>query len=91
MSETKIALESLSMDLLRVALGYYRGSKPMARRFSKEALKRIDEIDPKTVKPYLANILNNLPGVLSNSDKDRIAEDVLMYSTICKNYARCFL
>ena len=91
MEQTKITLESLSMDLLRVALGYHRGSTTMAKRFSEEALKRIDEIDAKAIKPYLARILSKLPSILENSDTTRIAEDTLMYSTICKNYAKKFL
>ena len=90
MNKTKIALESLSMDLLRVALGYHRGSILMAKRFTEEALKRKDEINVLEVKPYLAKILNKLPSVLLNEDKNRIAEDALMYSILCKNYAKKF-
>ena len=87
----KIAIESLSMDLLRIALGYHRGSITMAKRFSEEALKRINEINISEIKPYLVKILNNLPLILINKDKDRIAEDALMYSILCKNYAKKFL
>ena len=89
--KTKVLVESLSMDLLRIALGYHRGSIMMAKRFSEEALKRIKEIDNSKVKPYFTNILNLLPAILSNSDRDRVAEDALMYSTLCKNYATKFL
>lgn len=87
----KIAIESLSMDLLRVALGYHKGSVKMAKRFSEEALKRIKEVNANQVKPYFAQILNAIPTALSNSDKDRLAEDALMYSVRCKNYAKKFL
>lgn len=87
----KVAIESLSMDLLRIALGYHRGSSNMAERFTREALKRINEIDPSFIKPYLAKIIKMLPSVLSNKDKDHLAEDALMYSTIFKNYAKKFL
>ena len=90
MDNTKIAIESLSMDLLRIALGYHRGSNKMAKRFSEEALKRINEIDSSKLKPYLANILKKLPPILLNRDKERVAEDTLMYSIICKNYAKKF-
>ena len=41
----QIILESLSMDLLRAALGRHRGSHAMADRFIEEASKRIAEID----------------------------------------------
>lgn len=87
----KIAIESLSMDLLRVALGYHRGSISMAQRFSQEALKRIEEIDTKILKPYFVKLLALMKNTLSNSDQDRIAEDALMYSVRCKNYAKKFL
>lgn len=87
----KIAIESLSMDLLRVALGYHRGSITMAKRFLQEAQKRIEEIDPHAVRLYFAKIIKTLPTVLSNPDTNKLAEDALMYSTLCKNYAKKFL
>lgn len=87
----KIAIESLSMDLLRVALGYHRGSKKMAERFLEEALKRRSEIKETELKPYFIRILNKIPSALSGSDTPKIAEDALMYSILCKNYARKYL
>lgn len=90
MNKNKIAIESLSMDLLRVALGYHKGSVKMAERFSEEALRRIDEIQTADVKPYFAKILNKLPKELSQKDTNSLAEDALMYSVLCKNYAKKF-
>lgn len=90
MNKNKIAIESLSMDLLRVALGYHRGSNKMAERFSEEALKRISEIQTADVKPYFAKILSKLPSELSKKDQGKLAEDTLMYSVLCKNYAKKF-
>lgn len=87
----KIAIESLSMDLLRVALGYHKGSEKMAERFLEEVLKRCSEIKRTGLKPYFIRILNKIPSALSGSDTLRIAEDALMYSTLCKNYARKYL
>lgn len=84
----KITIESLSMDLLRVALGYHKGSIAMAKKFSEESLKRVKEINTKEVKPYFIKILTSIKNSLTNVDKDRIAEDALMYSVRCKNYAR---
>jgi len=86
----KIIIESLSMDLLRVALGYHKGSTKMAARFAQEADKRIKEVDQTKIKPYFKRILNKLPGVLSQKNVIDIAEDALMYSTLCKNYAKHF-
>ena len=90
MSKNKVAIESLSMDLLRVALGYHKGSIKMAERFSEEAQKRIAEIEKSKVKPYFAKILNSLPSELSKKDRLEIAENALMYSTLCRNYAKKF-
>ena len=88
--ETKIAIESLSMDLMRVALGYHRRSTSMAKRFSQEALKRCQEIRSSEIKPYFVRILKKIPFILEVSDKNILAENALMYSIICKNYAKKF-
>ena len=90
MNKNKLAIESLSMDLLRVALGFNRGSNKMAKKFLQEALKRRSEIQDSTVKHYFAKILDKLPAKLLNNDYEQVAEDALMYSVICKNYARKF-
>lgn len=84
----KIVIESLSMDLLRVALGYHRGSNKKAKRFSDEALKSVSEIDDSKVKPYFAKILKRLSASLLGEDINKISEDALMYSTLCKNYTK---
>lgn len=86
----KIAIESLSMDLLRVALGYHRGSLKMAKRFSEEAIKRMEEIDRSNIKPYFSKLLDDLYSTLNTDKGNEIAEDALMYSVRCKNYAKHF-
>lgn len=85
MNENQIALSSLAMDLKRVALGYHRGSIVMANRFLEEALKRKSEIDTESVKPYIKRLLNKLDSLYEEKDKDRVAEDALMYSTLFQN------
>lgn len=87
----KIILESLSMDLLRVALGFHRGSYKMAERFLDEALKRKDEVDEREIKPYLKQTLNRMENSLKVSSSEKKAEDALMYSTIIRNYCQTFL
>ena len=79
------------MDLLRVALGYQRGSEKMAKRFSVEALKRCSEIEKNEVKPYFAKILGKVDLILESVESNRIADDALMYSILCKNYAITYL
>lgn len=72
-------LLDLSQDLYRVAMGRQRGQVGMARVFAKEAEARIGEIGD--VK-YGDKIVNSLA-----SKEERSAEDLLMYSTIIKNYS----
>lgn len=84
MSKNDIAISSLALDLKRVALGYYKGSENTAKRFSDEALLRCKEIHD--VKLYLKKIIDAMPLILSQTNKEKLAEDALMYSTICQNY-----
>lgn len=87
MTKQNIAIASLAMDLKRVALGFYNGSRKTARRFSQEVLKRRDEIDEDNLKPYLRVFLNKLPEMLNQKDEKKVAEDALMYSTIFQNFS----
>ncbi len=82
--KNKQILGALSLDLKRVALGYFRGSTPMAERFFEEALKRKEELNIKEVKPYLARFLNQLEN-LKKEQAEKAAEDALLYSTIFQN------
>jgi hypothetical protein len=84
--KNKQLLGALSMDLKRVALGYFRGSNLMAERFFEEALKRKNEIDTKELKPYLIKYLNKVENV-KKENNDRAAEDALLYSTLFQNAA----
>ncbi len=87
MSKTKVAISSLALDLKRVAVGYWNGSNQTAQRFSEEALERKKEIATTEVKPYIREFLNSLPKILAQKDKQKLAEDALMYSTLFQNYA----
>lgn len=88
---TKIALESLSMDLKRVAMGYYRGSDTMAKRFAQEALKRKEDVDISLIQPYVGRLLHTMEKSLQQENTKRIAEDALMYSTLFQNYTQKYL
>jgi len=83
----KIALESLAMDLKRVAIGYHRGSLSMANRFYEEAVERKKEIDPSPLKPYIKKVLERIESLPSNSNS-QIAEEALMLSTLIQNYTQ---
>nr|MBI5455356.1 hypothetical protein [Candidatus Levybacteria bacterium] len=82
--KNKQVLGALALDLKRVALGYFRGSTPMAERFFEEALKRRSEVDRENLKPYLVKFLNNMEN-LKKEDGKRAAENALLYSTIFQN------
>jgi hypothetical protein len=85
----KVILGSLALDLKRVALGYYKGSDKTAGIFLEEALKRTQEVDSNNLKPYLKNILDKI-SELKSLDKQKLAEDALMYSTLIQNAALKF-
>lgn len=87
MDKNKIILGSLAMDLKRVALGYYRNSTKMAEVFMKEAIERKKEVDLVSVKPYVKNLLSNLDKIKNEKDKQKLAEDALMYSVLLQNAA----
>lgn len=82
----KLIIESLAMDLKRVALGLHRGSYAMANRFKEEASKRGQELEQQSVRGYLKELLDRTKMVLSQQN-DRTAEDALMYSTLFQNFA----
>ncbi len=81
----KIIIESLSMDLLRVALGLHRGSVDMANKFREESLKRVKELEESKPHGYLKKLTENTKKVLLTTE-DRTKEDALMYSILLKNY-----
>lgn len=80
-----ISLSSLAMDLKRVANGYYHGSDKTAQKFWQEALLRRGEIDKSKLKPYIAELLDNLEHLNNTQDKQKLAEDVLLYSILFQN------
>jgi hypothetical protein len=83
--ENKTLLSSLAMDLKRVALGLNRKSYTMADRFLQEAMKRKNELNRRSIAPYINRILDKLD-LLSNIDRGQRAEDSLMYSILIQNY-----
>lgn len=80
----KIIIESLAMDLKRIALGLNRGSYKMADRFKDEALKRENELIGEKDE-YLRKLLSGTRKVLSEMN-DKAADDILMYSTLFQNF-----
>jgi len=87
MNKNKVALSSLALDLKRVAINYHHGSITTANRFFDEAMKRKKEIDQQKLKFHLRKILEDLDGLIFQKNKEKIAEDALMYSTLFQNAA----
>ena len=87
MTNQKIILESLAMDLRRVALGLHRGSYTMAKRFKDEVEKREKELQGHQLNSYLKKLIKKTKESLHEKN-DRIAEDLLMYSILLQNYTR---
>ena len=85
MNNQKIIIESLAMDLKRLALGLHRGSYMVANRFKEEALKRGEELKNQKPNDYLLNLLDKSRKAIEKHS-DRTAEDALMYSTLFQNY-----
>ena len=81
----KIILESLAMDLKRVALGFHRRSNTMAERFMQEAMARKKEIKKESIDKYVLRLLSKMEESFKTSDNSKKAEDALMYSTLFQN------
>ncbi|MCL4367282.1 hypothetical protein M1563_03895 [Patescibacteria group bacterium] len=80
-----LLVESLSMDLLRAALGRHRGSIQMAMRFEKEALARNEELKEACPKDkYLNTLISQTQNSLLSSSAQK-ADELLMYSVLFKN------
>lgn len=82
----KIIIESLAMDLKRVALGLHRGSIGMANRFKEEALKRATELENQNPNDYLKKLILYTKKMITGTS-NRVAEDALMLNTLFQNFA----
>lgn len=85
MSNKKIILSSLALDLRRVAQGYFRGSTVMADKFLEEALKRKQEAGFLDLEPYIKKLLLKVEQLQFEKEEKQKAEDALMYSTLFQN------
>ena len=83
----KVIIESLAMDLKRVALGLHRNSLIIAERFKEEALKRESELESFPLDSHLTKLVQYTKETLS-SNTHRTAEDALMLSVLFQNYAQ---
>ena|SRR6185369_4626069 len=84
---TRILVESLSMDLLRTALGLHRKSFKMAERFKQESLKGLQELESRKLKDVRLRALIKKTIQVFELNKEDMHEDLLMYSTLFQNFA----
>ncbi|MEK7164109.1 MAG: hypothetical protein AAB768_03140 [Patescibacteria group bacterium] len=73
---------SIASDLKRVAMGLHRGSQTTVDKFTKEVLRRKQELDSPLLESYMQKLVNKLDSAVSNSD------DALMLSTLFQNYSQ---
>lgn len=87
MTPTQLKLAALSMDLKRIALSYHGNSVHTASRFTAESMSKVKHINQTNLPTYVKKILGSLGDILNQKDKQKVAEDALMYSTILQNAA----
>ncbi len=83
---TKYIIQALSQDLYRAAIGFHCGSQKTAQIFTKEAKQKITQLHEMQKDTYLDKLVSRTLPLLSEQ-KDNIADHLLMYSTLFKNYA----
>jgi hypothetical protein len=84
----KILLESMALDLKRVALGSHSHSTRMAERFLQEVFKRSEMLDKSTLSNPLKMVLNNMTKQLKLENIHRLPDDALMYSTLLISFSK---
>ncbi len=84
----KLLLESMALDLKRVALGSYSHSTKMTERFLQEVFKRNDQLDRSSFSSTLIKVLNCMERQLQLKQHQRLADDALMYSTLLLSFSK---
>ena len=84
----KILLESMALDLKRVALGSHSHSTKMAERFLQEVFKRNEMLDTTTLSATLKTLLSTMIEQLTLGNTQRLADDALMYSTLLISFSK---
>ena len=84
----KILLESMALDLKRVAIGSHSHSTKMAERFLQEVFKRNEMLDTTSLSVTLKKVLINMINQLKLDNTQRLADDALMYSTLLISFSK---
>ena len=84
----KILLESMALDLKRVALGAHSNSTKMVDRFLQEVFKRNEMLDTTSLSSTLQSVLITMTSKLKSDQPSRLADDALMYSTLLISFSK---
>ncbi len=84
----KILLESMALDLKRVALGAHSKSTKMAERFLQEVFKRSEQLDYQGMPKSLSKLLIHMHNALDATNSKRLADNALMYSTLLISFSK---
>ena len=77
-----VLLQSLALDLKRVAIGYHSGSHKMADRFLQEVLKRKTQLDFTSLSETIQRLTDKLDLLAKEQNLQKRADHALTYSTI---------
>jgi len=84
----KILLESIALDLKRIAMAYHTNSFKTAARFYTEVQKRREMLTNDHLPKSVIMLFVAMDKHMQRNDTKRNAEDALMYSTIFLSLAK---
>jgi hypothetical protein len=84
----KLLLESIALDLKRVAIGTQAHSLKMSERFLQEVFKRRKMLVEAELSEPIKSSLNHMEMKLFDKNSTRLAEDALMFSNIFLSFAK---
>ena len=84
----KILLESMALDLKRVAIGAHRKSTKMSERFLQEVIKRNEQLDYQSLPISLKKLLLHMNKSFENKNSLQLADNALMYSTLLLSFSK---
>lgn len=84
----KILLQSIALDLKRVALGYHSGSIKMADRFLLEIMRRKTQLDISLLSDTVKKLLTHIDKIQQEKNFKKKADDALMYSNLFISFSK---
>ncbi len=81
-------LQTIALDLKRVAIGYHSGSIQMADRFLQEVIKREKQLDFLSLSQTMKKLVKKVEKLSEEKDFKKRAEDALLYSTLFLSFSK---